>query len=95
MTVSNGVVATRLSAQLLLPPGPVGDTMRMLLEDAETGMLPPPRLLGMFDPVLHGWSDRSFVTGADKEVVTANGMFRATALVDAASPGLGPCPAAW
>jgi hypothetical protein len=44
--------------------------------------LPPPRLLGMFDPVLHGWSDRSFVTGPHKDVVTTNGMFRATALVD-------------
>jgi hypothetical protein len=36
----------------------------------------------MFDPVLHGWSDRSFVTGPHKDVVTTNGMFRATALVD-------------
>lgn len=25
--------------------------------------LPPSRLLGMFDPVLHGWHDRSFVLG--------------------------------
>lgn len=61
---------------------PVDDTMRTLLDGAETEMLPPPRLLGMFDPVLHGWADRSFVTGAHQDVVTVNGIFRATALVD-------------
>jgi hypothetical protein len=43
--------------------------------------LPPPRLLGMFDPILHGWADRVFVTGGHGAVVTSNGMFRATALV--------------
>jgi hypothetical protein len=36
----------------------------------------------MFDPVLHGWADRAFVAGAHEDVVTTNGMFRATALVD-------------
>ncbi len=61
---------------------PVDDTMRTLLDGAETEMLPPPRLLGMFDPVLHAWSDGSFVTGAHQDVVTVNGIFRATALVD-------------
>jgi len=44
--------------------------------------LPPPRLLGMFDPVLHGWADRSFVTDGHADVVTTNGLFRATALVE-------------
>lgn len=44
--------------------------------------MPPPRLLGMFDPVLHGWADRSFVTAGHTHVVTSNGMFHATALVD-------------
>ena len=43
--------------------------------------LPPPRLLGMFDPILHGWADRSFVVGNYPGAVTSNGMFRATALV--------------
>jgi Winged helix DNA-binding domain len=42
---------------------------------------PPPRLLGMFDPVLHGWADRSFVLGGYPGAVTSNGIFRATALV--------------
>lgn len=36
----------------------------------------------MFDPVLHGWADRVFITGAHQQVVTTNGLFRATALVD-------------
>jgi hypothetical protein len=43
--------------------------------------LPPPRLLGMFDPILHGWADRDFVTAGHGSVVTSNGLFRATALV--------------
>lgn len=44
--------------------------------------LPAPRLLGMFDPILHGWADREFVTAGHGSVVTSNGLFRATALVD-------------
>jgi Winged helix DNA-binding domain len=45
--------------------------------------LPPPRLLGPFDPVLHGWASRHWVVGDDeKGVVTNNGIFRATAVVD-------------
>jgi hypothetical protein len=51
-------------------------------------LLPPPRLLGMFDPVLHGWADRTFVTGGFKDVVTSNGLFRATALVEGQVAGL-------
>jgi hypothetical protein len=44
--------------------------------------LPPPRLLGPFDPVLHGWSDRAWVLGDRSNVVTVNGIFRAIALVE-------------
>jgi hypothetical protein len=44
--------------------------------------LPVPKLLGPFDPVLHGWSDRSLVVGSHEGVVTTNGLFRPTALVD-------------
>jgi hypothetical protein len=60
----------------------VEDTLYAVVDNGDASSLPPPRLLGMFDPVLHGWSDRSFVTGPYKDVVTTNGMFRATALVD-------------
>jgi hypothetical protein len=59
----------------------VDATMRALTDDREAGAPPPPRLLGMFDPVLHGWADRTFVTGTRKDLVTRNGMFHATALV--------------
>lgn len=44
--------------------------------------LPAPRLLGGFDPILHGWTDRSAFVGDHAGVVTVNGIFRATALVE-------------
>ncbi len=43
--------------------------------------LPPPRLLGAFDPVLLGWSSREAIVGAHKVLVTVNGLFRPFALV--------------
>jgi hypothetical protein len=44
--------------------------------------LPPPRLLGPFDPLLHGWVSRDPVLGGQDGVVTTNGIFRPIALVD-------------
>jgi hypothetical protein len=41
-----------------------------------------PRLLGPFDPVLHGWQDRAPFVGRHRSVVTTNGIFRACCLVD-------------
>jgi hypothetical protein len=43
---------------------------------------PTPRLLGGFDPILHGWTDRSFVTGPHRSIITTNGLFRPIALVE-------------
>ena len=43
--------------------------------------LPPPRLLGPFDPLLHGWRDRLPVLGDNRTVVTTNGIFRPILLV--------------
>jgi len=43
---------------------------------------PPPRLLGSYDPLLHGWVARELVLGAATSVVTVNGLFRPFALVD-------------
>ncbi len=43
--------------------------------------LPPPRLLGAFDPVLLGWCSREAILGAHREVITVNGLFRPFALV--------------
>jgi hypothetical protein len=45
-------------------------------------LLPPPRLHGPFDPLLHGWVDRSFVLGGTTGIVTSNGIFRPFALVN-------------
>jgi hypothetical protein len=42
---------------------------------------PPPRLLGPFDPLLHGWVDRTPVVADQMDVITTNGLFRPFALV--------------
>jgi hypothetical protein len=47
-----------------------------------TEPLPPPRLLGAFDPLLLGWTSREEVVGPHKMLVTMNGIFRPFALVD-------------
>ena len=47
-----------------------------------TGAPGTPRLLGPFDPLLHGWRDRGPVVGPHRSVVTSNGIFRAVCLVD-------------
>ena len=46
----------------------------------------------MFDPVLHGWADRTFLTGPHAAVVTSNGMFRAVTLVDGCVAGVWTLP---
>jgi hypothetical protein len=46
-----------------------------------TAELPPPRLLGAFDPLLLGWVSREEVVGPHKMLVTNNGIFRPFALV--------------
>jgi hypothetical protein len=43
--------------------------------------LPPPRLLGAFDPLLLGWTSREEVVGPHEMLVTRNGIFRPFALV--------------
>lgn len=44
--------------------------------------LPAPRLLGSYDPLLHGWVSRSPVVGRHEGIVTSNGLFRPFCLVD-------------
>jgi len=44
------------------------------------GALPPPRLLGAFDPLLLGWVSRDAVVGPHRHIVTVNGLFRPFAL---------------
>lgn len=42
----------------------------------------PPRLMGQFDPLLHGWTSRELFVGAhEARLVTTNGIFRPFALV--------------
>jgi hypothetical protein len=43
--------------------------------------LPPPRLLGAYDPLLLGWTSREEVVGPYRMLVTNNGLFRPFALV--------------
>jgi hypothetical protein len=53
-----------------------------LAKRAAAEPLPPPRLLGAFDPLLLGWTSREEVVGPHKLLVTNNGIFRPFALVD-------------
>ncbi len=48
----------------------------------EPAPLPPPRLLGAFDPLLLGWTSREEVVGPHQVLVTTNGIFRPFALVE-------------
>ncbi len=68
-----GAVPMTAGSDLLVLPGSADAPDRV----------PPPLLLGMFDPLLHGWASRAPVLGPHDStgVVTSNGMFRATALV--------------
>ena len=44
--------------------------------------LPPPRLLGAFEPLLLGWTSRELILPAQQQqLVTDNGLFRPFALV--------------
>jgi hypothetical protein len=51
-----------------------------LTRRAPTAELPPPRLLGPYEPVLLGWVSREFLLGAQQRLITVNGLFRAFAL---------------
>jgi hypothetical protein len=42
--------------------------------------LPPPRLLGAFDPLLLGWASRDPIVGPHRQLVTVNGLFRPFAM---------------
>jgi hypothetical protein len=46
----------------------------------EAAALPPPLLLGAFDPLLLGWASRDSIVGPHKQIVTVNGLFRPFAL---------------
>jgi Winged helix DNA-binding domain len=58
-----------------------GDGLVDLRGREDPAPLPPPRLLGAFDPLLLGWTSREEVVGEHKLLVTTNGIFRPFALV--------------
>ncbi|MDQ6775471.1 MAG: winged helix DNA-binding domain-containing protein [Actinomycetota bacterium] len=55
---------------------------------APAAQLPPPRLLGAFDPVLLGWRSRDAIVQEHKRLVTDNGLFRPFALVRGRAAGI-------
>jgi hypothetical protein len=50
-------------------------------------VLPPPRLLGPFDPLLHGWQSRTAVLGPHEPDIVRGGMFRSFALAEGRAVG--------
>jgi hypothetical protein len=56
------------------------DGLVRLARRAQPEELPPPRLLGAFDPVLLGWTSREPVLGPHTNLVTKNGMFHPFAM---------------
>jgi hypothetical protein len=60
----------------------LGDGLVDLRKREEPAPLPPPRLLGAFDPLLLGWASREDVVGPHQILVTTNGIFRPFALVE-------------
>jgi hypothetical protein len=58
-----------------------GDGTVDLTKRPAAAKLPPPRLLGAFDPVLLGWTSRRDVVGEHQTAITVSGVFRPFALV--------------
>jgi hypothetical protein len=58
------------------------DGLLDLPDRANAAPIPPPRLLGPYDPVLLGWESRDAVVGTHEGIVTSNGLFRPFAMVD-------------
>ena len=57
------------------------DGLLDLAARATVGEIPPPRLLGAFDPVLLGWTSREEILGPHTKIVSTNGLFRPFAMV--------------
>jgi hypothetical protein len=49
--------------------------------------VPPPRLLGPFEPLLLGWVSRTPIVGDHRDLVTSNGIFRPFALAGGRAVG--------
>jgi hypothetical protein len=64
------------------------DGLAELRGGAPDAGLPPPRLLGAFDPLLLGWASREALLGDRQEVVTSNGLFRPILLIGGVAAGI-------
>jgi hypothetical protein len=65
-----------------------GDGLIELGTRAVTAGLPPPRLLGAFDPVLLGWTSRRAILESHEREVVRGGVLRAFALVRGRAAGI-------
>jgi hypothetical protein len=66
----------------------VGDGLLRLAPRPTAGDIPPPRLLGAFDPVLLGWTSRDSIVGRHGDRIASGGLFRPFALVEGRAAGL-------
>jgi hypothetical protein len=57
------------------------DGLATVVDRTGRAELPPPRLLGAFDPSLLGWASRQPIIGSHPGIVTSNGIFRPFAMV--------------
>ena len=73
-----------IASQLEERPGGLVSLARWRRRAAQ---LPPPRLLGAFDPVLLGWRDRAPLLGRHEPAVLLGGIFRPFALVAGRAAG--------
>jgi hypothetical protein len=69
---------SQIATQLVARP----DGLAQTVDRSGHAQLPPPRLLGAFDPSLLGWVSRNDIVGAHQGIVTTNGVFRPFAMVD-------------
>lgn len=67
-----------ISAELAERP----DGLLELTKTPALAPVPPPRLIGAYDPVLLGWTSREEIIGPHRMLVTNNGLFRPFAMVD-------------
>jgi hypothetical protein len=66
-----------ISSQLVERP----DGLLELKKTPPPAPIPPPRLVGAYDPVLLGWTSREEIIGPHEFLVTNNGLFRPFAMV--------------
>jgi hypothetical protein len=57
------------------------DGLAAIVDRSRHAQLPPPRLLGAFDPSLLGWASREPIIGTHEGIVTTNGVFRPFAMI--------------